>query len=122
MRPEIAQVMRDIFNCSSLSNARTMVKEIVQKYSKSAPKFVNWLEENVEEGFTIFNFPRAFWKKLRTSNTLERTNREVKRRTRVATLFPNEASCLRLVSAVLRDIHEDWLTGRTYLKMDQAKT
>jgi putative transposase len=120
MRLEIAQAMRDIFGCSSLENARTMVKQVVEKYSKSAPKFVAWLEENVEEGFTIYNFPRAYWKKLRTSNALERTNREVKRRTRVATLFPNEASCLRLVSAVLREIHEDWVTGKAYLKMDQV--
>lgn len=120
MRPEIAQVMRDIFNCSSLDNAKAMVKSIVEKYSKSAPKFTIWLEANVEEGFTIYNFPRAFWKKLRTSNIMERTNREIKRRTKVATLFPNEASCLRLVTAVLQEIHEDWITGNIYLNLSQV--
>lgn len=121
MRSEIGQAMRDIFSCSSAVQAKGMVKQICEKYSKSAPKFVKWLEENIEDGFTIFAFPRSYWRKLRTSNPLERVNREVKRRTRVATLFPNEASCLRLVSAVLREIHEDWVIGRVYLKMDQVE-
>jgi transposase-like protein len=120
MRPEIGQAMRDIFNAPSAVHAAEIVKQIVSKYAKSAPKFVNWLEQNVAEGFTVFQFPRAHWKKLRTSNVLERVNREIKRRTRVAVLFPNEDSCLRLVTAVLQEIHEEWITGRTYLDMSQV--
>ncbi len=120
MRPEIGQAMRDIFNAPSAIHAAEIVKQVVAKYAKSAPKFVNWLEQNVAEGFTVFQFPRAHWKKLRTSNVLERVNREIKRRTRVAVLFPNEDSCLRLVSAVLQEIHEEWITGRTYLDMSQV--
>lgn len=120
MRPEIGQAMRDIFNAPSAVHAAEMVKQVVAKYAKSAPKFVAWLEQNVAEGFTVFQFLRAHWKKLRTSNVLERVNREIKRRTRVAVLFPNEDSCLRLVSAVLQEIHEEWITGRTYLDMTQV--
>ena len=120
MRPEIAQVMKDIFGAPSVEKAREMVKDVVKKYEKTAPKFVAWLEENVEEGFTVFQFPRSYWRKLRTDNPLERVNREIKRRTRVATMFPNEESCLRLVSAVLQEIHEDWLTGRLYLALGQV--
>lgn len=120
MRAEIGQAMRDIFNAPSAVHAQDMVKQNVGKYAKSAPKFVAWLEQNVAEGFTVFQFPRAHWKKLRTSNVLERVNREIKRRTRVAVLFPNEDSCLRLVSAVLQEIHEEWITGRTYLDMSQV--
>jgi transposase-like protein len=120
MRGEIGQAMRDVFNSPSAAHAQEMVKQVVAKYAKSAPKFAAWLEENVVEGFTVFQFPRAHWKKLRTSNTLERVNREIKRRTRVAVLFPNEDSCLRLVSAVLQEIHEEWITGRAYLDMTQV--
>ena len=120
MRVEIAQAMRDIFNSPSPVHAQTMLKQIAEKYAKSAPKFVAWLEENVVQGFTVYLFPRAHWKKLRTSNIVERVNREIKRRTRVAVLFPNEDSCLRLVSAVLQEIHEEWITGRTYLDMTQV--
>jgi len=120
MRAEIGQAMRDIFNSPSAAHAEVMLKQVVAKFAKTAPRFVAWLEENVAQGFTVFLFPRAHWKKLRTSNVLERVNREIKRRTRVAVLFPNQDSCLRLVSAVLQEIHEEWITGRTYLDMTQV--
>lgn len=77
-----------------------------------------WLEANVPEALTVFRLPAAHRKRLRTTNMLERQNREIKRRTRVATLFPNEASLLRLVSAVLSELSEDWETGKTYLNME----
>jgi putative transposase len=120
MRAEIGQAMRDIFNSPSIAHALDMVKQVAARYAKTAPKFAAWLEANVVEGFTVFQFPRAHWKKLRTSNVVERVNREIKRRTRVAVLFPNEESCLRLVSAVLQEIHEEWTTGRVYLDMNQV--
>ncbi|MCK4621805.1 MAG: transposase [Desulfuromonadales bacterium] len=84
---------------------------------KAAPRLVAWAEENPVEGFAFFLFPDDHWRRIRTSNVLERVNKEIRRRTRVATLFPNEDSCLRLVSAVLMEISEEWETGRTYLKM-----
>ena len=59
-----------------------------------------------------------FRSRLRTANGLERLNREVRRRSRVAVLFPNEASCLRLVTAVVMEISEEWETGRVYLRLD----
>lgn len=62
----------------------------------------------------------AHQRRLRTSNALERVNQELKRRTRVASLFPNEASLLRLTSALLCEINEEWLTGKTYLNMNPA--
>ncbi|NLT68064.1 MAG: IS256 family transposase, partial [Acidobacteria bacterium] len=79
----------------------------VSKYEKSAPKLSAWLAANVPEGLTVFTFPSAHRRRLRTTNLLERLNKEIKRRTRVATLFPNEASLLRLVSAVLMEISEE---------------
>ena len=63
----------------------------------------------------VFAFPAAFRKLLRTTNGVERLHREVRRRARVVSIFPNSASCLRLVSAVLAEISEEWLTGRTYM-------
>jgi transposase-like protein len=61
------------------------------------------------------------WVKLRTSNFIENVNQQIKRRTRVVRLFPNAESCLRLVSAVLQEIHEDWVTGNVYLNMEPLK-
>jgi transposase-like protein len=66
---------------------------------------------------TVYQFPEEHRKKIRTSNGIERLNREIKRRTRVAVLFPNKASALRLVTGVIIEIHEEWVTGKQYLDM-----
>ena len=71
-------------------------------------------------GFAVFAFPENQRKKLRSTNMVERLNREIKRRTRVATLFPNEASLLRLVSAILSETSEEWETGRRYLPREDS--
>ena len=70
------------------------------------------------EGLTVFALPAEHRRRLRTSNPLERLNEEIKRRTRVATLFPNEASLLRLVTAILQETSEDWETGKIYLNLE----
>jgi transposase-like protein len=118
MRGEIAQTMRDIYQALSRGEAEERLKEAVLKYEKRAPKFSQWLEENGPEGMTFYNRPRAHWKKVRTVNVVERLNEEVKRRTRVARLFPNEASCERLVTAVVAEIHEEWVVGKKYLTLE----
>ncbi len=78
----------------------------------------HWLENNILEGLTVFALPQAHWRLMRTTNGLERINEEVRRRTRVVGIFPNEASCLRLVTAILMEIGDDWETGKTYLTFD----
>ncbi len=118
MKEEIGQVMRDIFNCPNLELARECKRIAVEKYAKAAPKFAEWLENNVEEGLTFFQFPQEHRKKIRTSNAMERLNQEIKRRTRVVRVFSNEESCERLVTAILQEIHEEWVTGRVYLDVE----
>ena len=78
---------------------------------------MSWLEDNLDEGLTVFDFPRSWWRRIRTINGLERLHREIRRRTRVVGIFPHEASALRLISAVLAEIHEEWLTDRQYLNL-----
>ncbi|MCX5673071.1 MAG: transposase [Planctomycetota bacterium] len=89
----------------------------VAKYLKSAPKLAEWIETNVPKGLTALILPPAHRKRMRPTNMLENLNKQIKRRTRVATLFPNEASLLRLVAAVLVEITEDRETGKVYLDM-----
>jgi putative transposase len=76
------------------------------------------LEENLPQGLAAFAFPRAHQRRLRTTNPLQRVNKELKRRTRVAGLFPNEASLLRLVSAILAETSDEWETGKIYLNLE----
>ena len=117
MRAKVAADIRSIFNCPDLQSARDRLKNLVASYSKTAPKLAAWMEDNIPQGFAVFAFPPAHQRRLRTSNALERVNLELKRRTRVASLFPNEASLLRLISALLCEINEEWLTAKIYLNM-----
>ena len=118
MRSQVAADLRGVFNAPDAGQAERLLQLAVDKYRDSAPKLAEWMERSVPEGLTVFTRPAAHRRRLRTSNMLERLNQEILRRTRVATLFPNEASLLRLVSAVLAEVDEEWQTGNTYLSMD----
>jgi transposase-like protein len=117
MRAAVAQTLRAIFTAPEREEAERLLKLAITKFEKTAPKLATWMEENLHEGLTVFAFDPAHRVRLRTSNMLERLNKEIKRRTRVATLFPNEKSLLRLVTAVVGEIDDEWTTGKIYLGM-----
>lgn len=110
MRSKVAADLRDIHNARDLADATEGIKRFARTYQDSAPKLVQWVEDNVPDGLTVFSLPEGHRKRMRTTNMLERQNRELKRRTRVATLFPNEASLLRLATAVLAELSDEWET------------
>jgi putative transposase len=114
MRLEVAADIRAMFNASDRKNAEELLQAAIQKYATSAPKLSAWMEENLAEGFTVFDFPLEHRRAIRTTNSLERINREIRRRTRVIGVFPNEAACLRLVSALLMETSEEWQIGKKY--------
>lgn len=118
MRKQVGASLRAIFDAPDRPEAERQLEVAVMTYRTTAPKLAEWLEANVPEGLTVFALPPSHRRRLRTTNMLERINREIKRRTRVATLFPNEASALRLVSAVLMEISEEWETSRKYVTME----
>ena len=121
LKEPVAADIRAVFNAPSLDAAEILLKATVKKYDSSAPKLALWLEENLFEGFTTFGLPQSHQRLLRTSNMVERVNKEVKRRTKVVTIFPSESSCLRLVSAVLMETSEDWEAGKAYLTFPEKK-
>jgi len=114
MRLEVAAEIRSMFNASGKARAEELLQEAIQKYAVSTPRLSAWLEENLYEGFTVFDFPLEHQRTIRTTNSLERINKEIRRRTRVVGVFPNEASCLRLTSALLMEISEEWQIGKRY--------
>lgn len=122
LRASVAADIRSIFTCPDLATAQARLKERVTFYSKSAPKLAAWMEENIPQGLVVYSLPCAHQCRMRTSNAIERVNQELKRRTRVASLFPNEAALLRLVSALLCEISDVWLTGKIYLNMKPTDT
>jgi putative transposase len=115
LQAEVAEDIRTIFNAPDRSTAEVYLDKAVEKYQKIAVRLSKWMSDNIPEGLTVFSFPTAHRRMLRTTNGVERLHREVRRRGRVVSIFPNQASCLRLVSAVLSEISDEWLTGRTYL-------
>jgi len=120
IRLEVAEDIRVIFNSPDRETAEAFLKKAVEKYAPLAPKLADWMEVNLPEGFTVFAFPRAHQRRLRTSNYLERLSQEIKRRTRVVRVFPNEQACQRLISAILMEMNDDWEYGRIYLRMENS--
>lgn len=117
LRAPLAADIRSVFNAPDLAHAEARLAEICTLWRQISPKLSDWLETNLPEGLAVFALPETHRRRLRTSNMAERLHREIKRRSRVANLFPNEASVLRLVTAIHIEISEDWETGRAYLTL-----
>jgi putative transposase len=122
-RPEqaVAQRIKAILNAPDKAEAERLLKQAIELWTKETPKLALWAEENLPMAFRVFDLPSAHRTRLRTTNGLERINRELKRRTRVASIFPNTAACLRLVSALLAECDEEWLTGKIYLTLEVSE-
>lgn len=114
-RPDVASDIRAVFNAPDRTEAEARLKRSIEKYTASAPRLAAWMESNLHEGLTVFDFPEAHRRLIRTTNGLERVNEEIRRRTRVVGIFPNAAACLRLVTAILAEISDDWESARAYL-------
>ena len=102
-RTPVARQIRGIFNASDIHEAQRMLNVALKDWQLSHHQLAAWAEINLPEGFAAFNLPDGHRVCMRTTNGLERLNKELKRRTRVATLFPNPDSCQRLVSALLAE-------------------
>ena len=119
MLSEVAADIRAVFNAPDLSSAEIYLRKTIEKYQKTASQLAIWMEANLSEGLAVFAFPAAHRRLIRTTNGLERVSREVRRRTKVVGVFPNEAACLRLVTAILMEIDDAWQTGRLYLTFEK---
>jgi len=108
----VASDIRNILQASDLNTANFLLGNFYEKWQKLEPKLVDWAEPNLTEGFAVFSLPQNIRKHLRTSNLIERMNQELKRRSRVVRIFPNENSCLRLLSALALELHESWIDRR----------
>lgn len=115
---EVADDLKTVFDAADAEAAQAQLDRVVRKYQKPAPKLATWMEENIPEGFAVLRLPASHRRRLRTTNAIERLNKELKRRTRVASVFPNEASLLRLVTAILVEQSEDWETGKRYVTFE----
>ncbi len=118
MSCEVAQDIRDLFDAPSAQEAERLLEIAIDKYESKASKLAAWMRDNIPDGFAVYQLPKHHRQRLRTTNMLENINKQIKRRTRVASLFPNEKSLLRLTSAILMEISEEWEAGKCYLNMN----
>ncbi|NKB60606.1 MAG: hypothetical protein GKR95_00165 [Gammaproteobacteria bacterium] len=109
IRTRIGGELRSVWNATDEASALTQLQQLAERYESNYPKLSQWLLDNVPEGLTVFNLPELHHRKMRTTNGIERPiQQEIKRRTRIVRVFPNEASLLRLVSAILVEIDDEW--------------
>jgi transposase-like protein len=121
-RKELGADLRAIFAAPDRKQALTIAASVAEKWRKKAnEKVACHLEEHIEECLSCLAFPESHRRRIRTTNGLERFNQEIKRRSRVVRIFPNERSCLRLVSALAVEQSEEWITGRRYLDMGELE-
>ena len=117
-QPMIAAAIRGSFQASSLAEARQRLVEVVDKLAAAAPKVARLLEAAEAELLAFYQLPAEHWSKLRSTNPLERVNREVGRRTDVGGIFPNDAALLRLAGMLLIEQNDEWLVARRYLSQE----
>ena len=120
-RKELAEGLRGVFAATSREVALGLACDLAARWRQSHPKVAEHLEEHLEECLSCLAFPEAHRRRIRTTNSLERLNQEIRRRTRVVRIFPNREACLRLVSALAIEQSEEWLTGRRYLDMQELE-
>ena len=110
--------LRWIYTRRDLGEARQDIALWLSKWGQRYPKLCSWVEDNIEETISFYRLPQQHHKHMKSTNMLERLMEEIKRRTLVVRIFPNAASCLRLVRALAVETHENWIEGTRYLNME----
>ncbi len=115
---EGVRLLQEVFAATTKEEAITRLSKVSEYLlSKKRPHVAEWLEESIAEALVVLDLPEAHRKKMRSTNMLERVNQELKRRSRVVRIFPNDNSCLRLLGAICQEISEGW-GYRIYVRMN----
>ena len=112
------QELRWLYDRRNLAEAQRDLAAWLARWQKKYPKLTDWVEENIGSTLSFYRLPRLHHRHLKSTNMLERLNEELRRRTRVVRIFPNAASCLRLVRALCAETHQAWLEDSRYINMD----
>jgi len=111
----VSAALREIFAAEGLEQAKVRLSDVLERFRGALPKVAQLLEGAEEDLLAFYRFPAAHWSKLRSTNPLERLNKEIGRRSDVVGIFPNDAAALRLTGALLIEQNDEWLVCRRYL-------
>ena len=114
----VAAALREIFNADSHEQAKQRITSVLERLKDVAPKVCDLLEDAEEDLLAFYAFPTEHWTKLRSTNPLERVNKEIGRRTDVVGIFPNDQAVIRLIGALLIEQNDEWLVSRRYLSVE----
>lgn len=117
-RNMVAAALREVFNAEGIADAKERSASVIDRLSGSVPKVAALLAEAEEDLLAFYRFPQAHWPKLRSTNNIERVNKEIARRSDVVGIFPNDSSVIRLVGALLIEQNDEWLLTRGYLSQE----
>lgn len=117
-RNMVSAALREVFNAESLADAKERAAAVAERLTATVPKVAELLEEAEEDLLAFYRFPSAHWPKLRSTNNLERVNKEIARRSDVVGIFPNDRAVIRLVGALLIEQNDEWLLTRGYLSKE----
>lgn len=118
LQPKLKEDLRALYEAIDEESAQKTRNHIIDTYEAKAPKAVALLDESFDDITAVLILPLKYRKRLRTTNGVERLNQEIRRRERVIRIFPNEASVIRFMGALLMEQSERWQTGRKYFDMD----
>lgn len=118
LRSEVKSNLTDLYNAPELEDAKARKQHMLETYEETAPKAMELLDEAFDDVTAVYALPQPYRRRLRTTNGIERLNEELRRRERVIRIFPNDQSLIRLMGAVLMEIHEKWMNGKKYFNMD----
>ena len=116
--------IRNVFNAGNRASAKLMIQNALSIFRADKQyKLADWVEENIEECLTVIDCPPEVQRRLRTSNIMESINRQLKRRTNVISIFPSEASLLRIVTAKAMDLSDEWegISGKSYISPEELQ-
>lgn len=117
-RNMVSAALREVFNAEDLADAKERSTSVIERLAATVPKVAALLEAAEEDLLAFYRFPAAHWSKLRSTNNIERVNKEIARRSDVVGIFPNDASAIRLVGALLIEQNDEWLLTRGYLSKE----
>lgn len=117
-RNMVSAALREVFNAEGLKDAKERSASVIERLAPTAPKVAALLEAAEEDLLAFYHFPAAHWPKLRSTNNIERVNKEIARRSDVVGIFPNDRSVIRLIGSLLIEQNDEWLLTRGYLSQE----